>query len=33
MTDVQLTEEQLRTALRSVKDPELNLNIMDLGLV
>jgi metal-sulfur cluster biosynthetic enzyme len=27
------TAEQIRLALRKVKDPELNLNIMDLGLV
>jgi metal-sulfur cluster biosynthetic enzyme len=27
------TAEQVRLALRKVKDPELNLNIMDLGLV
>lgn len=27
------TDEQIRLALRKVKDPELNLNIMDLGLV
>lgn len=27
------TEDDIRQALRSVKDPELNLNIIDLGLV
>jgi len=28
-----LSEDQVKLALRRVKDPELNLNIMDLGLV
>ncbi len=28
-----LADEQIKLALRKVKDPELNLNIMDLGLV
>jgi metal-sulfur cluster biosynthetic enzyme len=28
-----LNEEYIRKALRAVKDPELNLNIVDLGLV
>jgi metal-sulfur cluster biosynthetic enzyme len=27
------SEEQVKMALRRVKDPELNLNIVDLGLV
>ncbi|HWA59680.1 MAG TPA: iron-sulfur cluster assembly protein [Gemmatimonadales bacterium] len=27
------TEESIRKALRGVKDPELNLNIIDIGLV
>ena len=27
------TEDQVRIALRRVKDPELNLNVIDLGLV
>ena len=33
MTTTELTETALRQTLRSVKDPELNLNIIDLGLV
>jgi len=28
-----ITDERIREALRTVKDPELNLNIIDLGLV
>lgn len=28
-----LDEEQVKMALRRVKDPELNLNIVDLGLI
>jgi metal-sulfur cluster biosynthetic enzyme len=28
-----VTVEQVRSALRRVKDPELNLNIIDLGLI
>jgi metal-sulfur cluster biosynthetic enzyme len=28
-----IAEEDVRTALRRVKDPELNLNIVDLGLI
>ena len=32
-SDEPLTEDQVKLALRRVKDPELNLNILDLGLV
>lgn len=28
-----VTEDQVKAALRKVKDPELNLNILDLGLI
>lgn len=31
--DEPLSEDQVKLALRRVKDPELNLNILDLGLV
>ncbi|MGH7753200.1 MAG: metal-sulfur cluster assembly factor, partial [Gemmatimonadales bacterium] len=30
---MELTAEVIEKALRQVKDPELNMNIMDLGLV
>jgi metal-sulfur cluster biosynthetic enzyme len=33
MTTATLNEETVRTTLRQVKDPELDLNIVDLGLV
>jgi metal-sulfur cluster biosynthetic enzyme len=32
-TSEAITPDQVRMALRRVKDPELNLNIIDLGLV
>jgi len=32
-SDPVVSEDQVKLALRRVKDPELNLNIMDLGLV
>jgi metal-sulfur cluster biosynthetic enzyme len=32
-TDGPISEDQVRLALRRVKDPELNLNILDLGLI
>jgi metal-sulfur cluster biosynthetic enzyme len=32
-TESPLTVDQVKLALRRVKDPELNLNIVDLGLV
>ncbi len=33
MANASLTPEFIRKSLRAVKDPELNLNIVDLGLV
>ena len=33
MTTTTLTPDTVREVLRKVKDPELDLNIMDLGLV
>jgi metal-sulfur cluster biosynthetic enzyme len=32
-SEAALTEDQVKLALRRVKDPDLNLNILDLGLV
>lgn len=29
----EISEDQVKLALRKVKDPELNLNILDLGLI
>jgi metal-sulfur cluster biosynthetic enzyme len=29
----EITEDQVKLALRRVKDPELNLNVLDLGLI
>lgn len=31
--DTSVSEDQVKLALRRVKDPELNLNIVDLGLI
>jgi metal-sulfur cluster biosynthetic enzyme len=31
--DGSVSEDQVKLALRKVKDPELNLNILDLGLI
>lgn len=33
MPDPAPTTDQIRLALRKVKDPELNLNVVDLGLI
>lgn len=32
-TEQTVSEDQVKAALRKVKDPELNLNILDLGLI